>query len=480
MIRLRRGAIMDDSAARRGLLILLAAAAFLFTANSGRMSLPPLDDCHYAQKGVEALRHGSFFTVRWGDAISVQHPPLQFWLLSRSFALFGLNDFAARLPSILMALGVLVLTFAIGRRTLGPDAALAGTALLLLTNTFLLNARRCMLEMPTCFWVALFLLVWLESLRRPRLGLLLSVPLAAVILTKSVVGLVPIAVVASALPARALRPASGAGRLAAGVALGVVGGASWTVHQTLTLGWSIARIHYFSEVGRALADSGPLDYVLAYPRLLLTYFQPVVIPGLVGAVLVWRRSVRERLPAARFLSLWVIVWLVVASLGSARSSRYVWPTVVPLALLSGWLLAAWSARAVRILARWVVPAALAAGGVVYWVSPGLISRDVDAPFKAQAAVLRGAEPEGSRIPLLGSFAWDLANPLLYYGHQLVGTSGEDPAPILAAAEALSRPVLLVEKSRLGDLEKGGVLFAPIAELPRWSLVELEPSAPAEP
>jgi len=451
----------------RGLLLLLVGAALFSTANAHRLSLLPLDDCYYAQKGVEMADRGAFFTVTWGDRVNSQHAPLQFWILGRSFALFGVNDFAARFPSAVMGVALVFMTWAIGRRTLGDPEALTAACLLLTTNTVLQNLRRCMLEVPTAFWVTLFFLVYLWAWGRPRRFLWLSLPLAGAILTKSVVGLVPIGIVGLGLLRRELRP-SGLPWLVAGVGIGFGLGATWTVHQGLTHGWRMMDIHYFEEVGRVAASSPWWEYPIAYPWIVLRWFQPLALPGLIGAIWVWRSD--RWSPRARILSLWILGWLLVASFSSARYSRYIWPIVVPLALLSGAMVTLWSAR----LARWIrvaVPVAMVVGAVVFWVQPGLLTRDQNATIKAAGPQLRELLPQYTEVPLLGGYSRRLANPLLYYGGQLVEPF-DDATAALAAARALPRSLVWVERSRREEWEVLGVASETVVAHHDWDLVAL--------
>ena len=90
--------------------------------------MPALDDCFYARKAVETERDGGFFTVTWAGRPAFQNPPLQIWLTARSFALLGEHDLAARLPSILMALGILMGTYRIAQLTVGPIAGVGASA----------------------------------------------------------------------------------------------------------------------------------------------------------------------------------------------------------------------------------------------------------------------------------------------------------------------------------------------------------------
>src|SRR5262245_15888466 len=110
----------------RDLLVLLVVGVGLFSANMWGLSLISLDDATYARQGIEEGRSGQFFNPTWNGQPDFHKPPLQFWILARSFALFGENDFAARLPSAVMALGILAATYWIGVVTVGPPAAATG------------------------------------------------------------------------------------------------------------------------------------------------------------------------------------------------------------------------------------------------------------------------------------------------------------------------------------------------------------------
>ena len=120
---------MSAAASPRALAVLLLAALVLFTARMGDLSLPSLEDAFYGREAVEMARAGSVYTVTWHGIPTHQHPPLHLWLVSRAFGLFGERDFAARLPTVLLALGTLVLTWRIGVLTVGSAAAGAGTGL---------------------------------------------------------------------------------------------------------------------------------------------------------------------------------------------------------------------------------------------------------------------------------------------------------------------------------------------------------------
>jgi 4-amino-4-deoxy-L-arabinose transferase-like glycosyltransferase len=451
--------------------VLLLAGALLFSANARALSLPALDDCFYARKAVEMERSGAFFTVTWAGEPAFQNPPLQIWLMGRSFALFGESDLAARLPSILMALGILAGVYRIGRLTVGPTAAVGAAALLLLSPTFVNHARRSMLDLPLAFWTVAAVLVLVEGARRPRVHALFAVPLAAAILTKSVLGLLPVGILlAGAVVCPPLRASLRGGWIGLGVLGGLALGASWTLQQLLAFGPDAVRAHYLGEiVARSTQPLGLRGILLDYPAALLGAYQPVILPGLVGAVRLWKRPGAAG-GVSRLLPIWIVLPMALYSLSSARSARYLFPILPALALCAGdWLTGSFP-RFAAALRRWAAPAAAVAAAVVFWVRPALLAASGTAAFKADA-VIESRVPEEEVLTYLGSWAdyWGLANPILYYtGRQLEAPSESLPAA-LSAARARRSGLILVQRNRLHELQ--GQAYTVVLDRPEWLLVQ---------
>jgi len=99
------------------------------------------------------------------------------------------------------------------------------------------HARRVMQEIPFGLWTALAMLTLLESRRRPRLMVFFALPLAAAILTKSVLGLLPLLVlVVSVAAVPALRSVLKNPWAWVGVIGGLALAASWTIFVAWTFG----------------------------------------------------------------------------------------------------------------------------------------------------------------------------------------------------------------------------------------------------
>lgn len=109
--------------------VLLLLIAMLVLARLAGMAILPLMDTTEARYAEIARK-----MVELGDWVTPWHdygvpfwgkPPLSFWLTAISFKLFGVNEFAARLPHFLCAVLVCVLVWNLARRRSPRAAALA-------------------------------------------------------------------------------------------------------------------------------------------------------------------------------------------------------------------------------------------------------------------------------------------------------------------------------------------------------------------
>ena len=449
-----RAGLRAPSAGVGPLLVLLVAGAVLFSANAGSLGLPAIDDCFYARKGVEMARRGPSFTVTWNGEPTFQNPPMAFWALAGSYTLLGENDFAARAPSMLMALGIMVGVWRLGSVASGAGTG-AAAALLLLTPGFTNQARRCMLEIPLTFWVTAAMVVLVESRRRPRLLWLVALPLAGGILTKSVLGLLPLALAAAAF---ALAPAWRATLLRvgflAGVAAGLALGATWPLHQWLTFGPDALHAHFVAEISARATERFSLwGFLFHYPRIILSLYQPVVLPALVGAVIFWRRRREPGGEVAVLLVLWAFLPVALYSFSATRSTRYVYPILPALALCAAEWLTRSFPRVSAALVRVVAPLAAAAAAAVFWVQPSLLASTGTKVFKDDQQIGRRVPP-GEGIAYLGDPEryWRIANPLLYYQERSLAPSSASALEAVAQSRRTSSRLLFVERRRLPELE----------------------------
>ena len=106
------------------LLIVVAVCAFLFFYGLGAFGLVGADEPRYAQVAREMLQRNDYVTPTLNGVAWLEKPALYYWRAMFAFDLFGIHDWAARLPSATFALGMITVIFFHMRR-FRPGAQLA-------------------------------------------------------------------------------------------------------------------------------------------------------------------------------------------------------------------------------------------------------------------------------------------------------------------------------------------------------------------
>src|SRR4051812_47094845 len=119
-----RKATLPDGlrAASLWMLAIVFAAVFL----ASLFSPPLLDDADstHAEAAREMYVSGDYVTLHINGVRYLEKAPLPYWLVATSYRIFGVNEFATRLPMALsvMLLGILALVW--GRRAFGDRAGM--------------------------------------------------------------------------------------------------------------------------------------------------------------------------------------------------------------------------------------------------------------------------------------------------------------------------------------------------------------------
>jgi len=112
---------------RTGLLLFLAVVA-LALPQAALLPLLDRDEPRFAEASREMRQSGNFIVPSFNHAPRYAKPPLIYWCQALSFAVFGENAFAARLPSLLATAGTALLIITWGTR-LGSGQVGLGAAL---------------------------------------------------------------------------------------------------------------------------------------------------------------------------------------------------------------------------------------------------------------------------------------------------------------------------------------------------------------
>ena len=95
----------------RWLLIVIVIACTIFFTNLGVAQLWDRDEPRNAGCAAEMLQRNDWVVPIFNGELRYQKPVLLYWLTMSAYQLFGVNEFAARLPSALLAVGTIAITY---------------------------------------------------------------------------------------------------------------------------------------------------------------------------------------------------------------------------------------------------------------------------------------------------------------------------------------------------------------------------------
>ena len=97
--------------------ILITIAAFiLFVPFLGAVHLFDWDEINFAECAREMIVSHDFFSVKINFQPFWEKPPLFIWMQALSMSIFGINEFAARLPNAICGIITLLVLYNIGRK----------------------------------------------------------------------------------------------------------------------------------------------------------------------------------------------------------------------------------------------------------------------------------------------------------------------------------------------------------------------------
>lgn len=351
--------------------LLITVAAVLYLPNLGAPSLWDIDEGNNAECAWEMLAADNWVIPTFNFTLRDDKPVLLYWLQIHAYRCFGVNEFAARLPSALAALLTVLLAYELGRRLF--DAATGLLSGLVLASAVMFSAAAhfanpdALLNLCT---VLTFLFAW-HGFERPgwHWFALTGASMGLAMLAKGPVGLVlPAAVGGLFLLWSRQFHCWFDRRVLWGVLAFVLVAAPW-------YGWVGAETKGEFLRGFLLKHNvdryrNPMEHhggpIFYYAVILAVGFAPwSVFLGLAGwsSVEEWKKEKKRAekedgaapvkvrwhglVPesslarAHTFLWCWILVYFVFFTLASTKLPNYILPLYAPVALLTARFLERW-------------------------------------------------------------------------------------------------------------------------------------------
>jgi 4-amino-4-deoxy-L-arabinose transferase-like glycosyltransferase len=384
-----------DAAAARRRSIYIGLSALLTVLWLVMLPSRPLfnpDEGRYAEIPREMLAGGDWIVPHLNGLAYIEKPPLQYWATALSLALFGHNEFAARLYTALSALAAMLAVGLIAKRLWGGAAGWRAVAMLAGTLLFVLLGQLLTLDMSLTLYLTVALAAFLAAQSgaaagRPARGWMLMAwaAIGLGVLTKGLV--------AAVIPAAVLVLYSTYSRdFAPWRRLHAAAGLPLFLAITVPWFWLAARrlpdfLEFFfvhEHFARYLTPSADREEAWWFFGLVfLLGSLPWTLPALRVLFLGWPRIGAGRgFDSTLFLKIWVWFVCVFFSLSDSKLIPYILPAMPALALLTASLP---EPVLVRDLARTAIATVAAAIGLALlclWAPSHLTASDRSAYFLA--------------------------------------------------------------------------------------------------
>lgn len=395
--------------------------------------LQEVDPPQYAEVARRMYRSGDWLHMEDNQGPFLNKPPVTFWMMAGSFHLFGPTSFAARLPSVLAGILLLLATAGVGRELWDARTGRLAAALLGATPSFHSMIADPKVDLMVTAMVASTLWMLLTARRRPRFMWLAWLFVGLGVLSKGPIGLmIPLAAVGPELVRRRWgQPDAPAGslwgrlrpfRLLSGPLIAIALMIPWYLQIVAEHGaqgpffllWEQSFGRLFLRTYRNPA--GPLFFT----HTALWAFLPFTVPLLWHLAARARAALRARvLPAPderRVVLWWLAIPFVAVSLSSYKLPQYIyWIAPAAALLVAGALQEAWP--------RWLTWAQGAVSGAVVAVIALLLFGAFPPAHPATAWAWLGG------VTLLVVVAWLVAGRM----DTAVGHTARMIAPLVAFA-----------------------------------------------
>ncbi|MDU2065882.1 MAG: glycosyltransferase family 39 protein [Sporomusaceae bacterium] len=312
-------------------------AISLFTAffQLGQLPLLDPDEPVYGETPREMLLFNDWLSPRIYGDFWYDKPPLFYWLVAFSFKLFGINEFAARFPSALLAVATVILIYQAGRKLFDERTGLLSALVLTTMVEFFYLSKAAVTDMTLLFCLTASLLGFL--LKRYWL-LYLFAGLAT--LAKGPIGLVfPGTIIFLYLLAGRRWAILKQMQILRGCLIYLLVAAPWYGFMAYTHGSPFIDTFFgYHNVTRFTSPEHP-EGVLWY------YYIPVMLIGFLPWTSVLVQAVKNSLTSygqtfsyLQFLNIWGFFILLFFSISQTKLVSYILPMYPPLALVIGWYL----------------------------------------------------------------------------------------------------------------------------------------------
>jgi 4-amino-4-deoxy-L-arabinose transferase-like glycosyltransferase len=321
---------------------ILAASAFAFLFGLGRIAFLGPDEPRYAEVAREMYESGDYISTRLCGCLWFEKPVLVYWMSAAGYHLFGVNEFGARIPVALTALGLVALLYyslnKLGRRNL----ALASSLVLATSGIVIAYARVSTPDMILTAAITASLLAAFHSTRasgraRSLLWAISFLFVGLAVMAKGLVGALLVFAILGThlLLAGQLRSVRWRDYLIGLIVLLAVAG-TWYGPVIARHGWAFiqeffVRHHFQRYTSNEFGHPQPVYFFVVVALAGVAPWSFFLIPAIARLRTLWKS--RDSLLVLAWI--WAIVPIVFFSFSESKLPGYILPIFPALAVIIG-------------------------------------------------------------------------------------------------------------------------------------------------
>ena len=418
--------------------LLIFASLLIFLGRQLDTGITIYDDVYYAQKAKEILNSESLWDVTFAGTPAFDNPPLPFWFIALSFGIFGVSSYSAIFSSALFGTGIVFMTYRLSL-LLYKDCwiAFASAFVLLFPGMFVDASRRAMIDIPLAFFVTLAFFAVFKAKDQKPWYLVFGLAIAGAILTKSVLGLFPLAIVGAFLIlSRQWREIINPWFLS-GSLIGLIFGFSWHFINWQHYGQGFINAHFgWLIFERSFGGTKDPFYFLGYAKDFLRNYWPWLPFALVGLVQFGKRAFKDKDETALLLFLWPVLTFLVMSTTQNHTLRYLFMIFPALAIVTARTISTWMGTERKNQALVVMTGVIAATALFVNATPFPVKVTLaqnSKEVRELAAIINLNTPPDQKI---GNYRLTRSNPklaMLFYSNRVMeGSVAKNPEKLMAA------------------------------------------------
>ena len=343
-------------------LLLGLFAAIIFSINIWSDGIYSAQEGRAAIIAKKMIESGNWLDHNIKGAHNTEKPIMCYWFYALSGAIFGVNEFSVRLPSILAGLATVLMTCALGARIYSFRTGLLAGYIMASMMGFVNLSRLARIDIVLCaFYTASMYLLYTGYFEKMKANwhlymFYLVLALSVMVKGPVSVGLVAFTVIVLVIKERnwkilwELKPVSG-------LIIGLAINAPWYIYENIRTGGAFFQdffmnqnISRFTGVNMSYRGGKRQSYFYYIPKLLVFALPwSLLVPfGLYN----YRKKFLKLKPSTYYLLIWFMVVFVFFSLAAIKRGDYLLPLFAPMTILLGRYLERFVEQGSKLSKKW--------------------------------------------------------------------------------------------------------------------------------